>query len=287
MDLLAQALMQGLLIGGTYGIIALGMGLTYGVSGVVNFAHGDFLTLGMFLALALFSTFSLDPYISVIVTFPLLVLLGAAVYYLLIRPVVGGHVLMVIQLTLGISFILQNGLLMIFGGRPQRTPAWIEAKLLLLGDVIVVRASLVIAFTACVVLSGFLYWLLTRTDLGRSIRAVHQNPKAAALMGVNVGRVRMTTFAIGIGILALSAALLVPGTPLEPGMGLRYTVIALMTVILGGMTNFFGILLGGLVLGVSEAIGTVYLPGTTGMIVPYAIFILILLLRPKGILGRS
>ena len=160
------------------------MGLTYGVSGVVNFAHGDFLTLGMFLALALFSTFSLDPYISVIVTFPLLVLLGAAVYYLLIRPVVGGHVLMVIQLTLGISFILQNGLLMIFGGRPQRTPAWIEAKLLLLGDVIVVRASLVIAFTACVVLSGFLYWLLTRTDLGRSIRAVHQNPKAAALMGV-------------------------------------------------------------------------------------------------------
>ncbi|MGO9701995.1 MAG: branched-chain amino acid ABC transporter permease [Xanthobacteraceae bacterium] len=287
MDLLAQALMQGLLIGGTYGIIALGMGLTYGVSGVVNFAHGDFLTLGMFLALALFSTFSLDPYISVIVTFPLLVLLGAAVYYLLIRPVVGGHVLMVIQLTLGISFILQNGLLMIFGGRPQRAPAWIEAKLLLLGDVIVVRASLVIAFIACVVLSGFLYWLLTRTDLGRSIRAVHQNPKAAALMGVNVGRVRMTTFAIGIGILALSAALLVPGTPLEPGMGLRYTVIALMTVILGGMTNFFGILLGGLVLGVSEAIGTVYLPGTTGMIVPYAIFILILLLRPKGILGRS
>lgn len=287
MDLLGQALMQGLLIGGTYGIIALGIGLTYGVSGVVNFAHGDFLTLAMFLALAMFSAFSLDPYISVIVTFPLLVLLGAAVYYLLIRPVVGGHVLMVIQLTLGISFILQNGLLMIFGGRPQRTPAWIEAKLVLLGDVIVVRASLVIAFTACVVLSGLLYWLLTRTDLGRSIRAVHQNPKAAALMGVNVGRVRMTTFAIGIGILALSAALLVPGTPLEPGMGLRYTVIALMTVILGGMTNFFGILLGGLVLGVSEAIGTVYLPGTTGMIVPYAIFILILLLRPKGILGRS
>jgi len=287
MDLLGQALVQGLLIGGTYGIIALGMGLTYGVSGVVNFAHGDFLTLGMFLALALFSTFSLDPYISVIVTFPLLVLLGAAVYYLLIRPVVGRHVLMVIQLTLGISFILQNGLMMIFGGRPQRTPAWIEAKLLLLGDVIVVRTSLVIAFTACVALSGLLYWVLTRTDLGRSIRAVHQNPKAAALMGVNVGRVRMTTFAIGIGILALSAALLVPGTPLEPGMGLRYTVIALMTVILGGMTNFFGILLGGLVLGESEAIGTVYLPGTTGMIVPYAIFILILLLRPKGILGRS
>ena len=183
----------------------------------MNFAHGDFLTLGMFLALALFSAFSLDPYISVIVTFPLLVLLGAAVYYLLIRPVVGGHVLMVIQLTLGISFILQNGLLMIFGGRPQRTPAWIEAKLLLLGDVIVVRASLVIAFAACVMLSGFLYWLLTRTDLGRSIRAVHQNPKAAALMGVNVGRVRMTTFAIGIGILALGAALLVPGSRSSQG----------------------------------------------------------------------
>lgn len=287
MDLLEQALVQGLLIGGAYGMIALGMGLTYGVSGVVNFAHGDFLTLGMFLALALFSTFSFDPYVSVIVTFPLLVLLGAGVYHLVIRPVVGGQVLMVIQLTLGISFVLQNGLLMIFGGQPQRTPAWIEAKLLLLGDAIVVRMSLVIAFSVCVMLSGLLYWMLTRTDLGRSIRAVQQNPKAAALMGVNVGRVRMTTFAIGIGILAVAAALLVPGTPLSPGIGLRYTVITLMTVILGGMTNFFGILLGGLVLGVSEAMGTVYLPGTAGMIVPYVIFILILLLRPKGILAKS
>ena len=128
MDLLEQALVQGLLIGGAYGMIALGMGLTYGVSGVVNFAHGDFLTLGMFLALALFFTFSFDPYVSVIVTFPLLVLLGAGVYHLVIRPVVGGQVLMVIQLTLGISFVLQNGLLMIFGGQPQRAPAWIEGE---------------------------------------------------------------------------------------------------------------------------------------------------------------
>ena len=179
--------------------------ISRGISGVHHyrpqgaprlFDHGDFLTLGMFLALALFSTFSLDPYISVIVTFPLLVLLGAAVYYLLIRPVVGAHVLMVIQLTLGISFILQNGLLMIFGGRPQRTPAWIEAKLLPLGDVIVVRTSLVIAFTACVVLSGLLYWLLTRTDLGRSIRAVRGNPTLARIMGTDPGRIYLAVFAI-------------------------------------------------------------------------------------------
>ena len=287
MELFVQAMTQGLLIGGAYGMIALGMGLTYSVSGVVNFAHGDFLALGMFMLLALFSIFSLDPYVSVLVVLPALFLLGAGVYYSIIRPIIGSHSLMIIQLTLGLSFILQNGLLMIFGGRPQRTPAWVEAKLLLIGDSIVLRLSLLITFIVSLTLSGLLYWMLTRTDFGRSIRAVHQNPKAAALMGVNVGRVRTITFAIGIGILAVAAALLVPGALLNPGMGLRFTVISLMTVILGGMTNFLGILFGGLILGVSEAMGTVYLPGTLGMIVPYLIFILILLLRPQGILGTS
>ena len=143
-----QAMTQGLLIGGSYGMIALGMGLTYSVSGVVNFAHGDFLALGMFMLLALFSIFSLDPYVSVLVVLPALFLLGAGVYYLIIRPIVGSHALMIIQLTLGLSFILQNGLLMIFGGRPQRTPAWVEAKLLLLGDPLscVSRYSLLLLF---------------------------------------------------------------------------------------------------------------------------------------------
>lgn len=285
MDMFLQALAQGLLMGGTYGMVALGMGLIYGVSSIVNFSHGDFLSLGMFLCFSLYTAFALDPYVSLVFVFPALAVLGALVYRFLIRPIIGNHLLMIIQLTLGLSFLLQNGLLMIYGGQPLRTPSFMETKLLILGNV-VVRMPLVIAFAVSLGMAGLLFFVLTRTDLGRSIRAVQQNARAAALMGVNVSKVQLLTFAFGIALLAVAAVLLLPGTPIHPNQGMRYTVITLMTVVLGGMSNFAGILLGGLVIGLAEAIGTIYLSGTSGMILPYFIFVLIMLFRPAGLLER-
>jgi branched-chain amino acid transport system permease protein len=177
--------------------------------------------------------------------------------------------------------------LMIFGGQPLRTPSAFEAKLIFIGDSIVMRFTLVVAFCVSIVLSGLLYWVLQKTDFGRSVRAVHQNAKAAALMGINVTAVRAITFAAGVAILAIAAALLLPGTPAFPGMGLRYTVITLMVIILGGMTNFIGILLSGFLVGMSESIGTVYVSGVVGMMMPFIIFILVLLFRPQGLLGKA
>ena len=286
-DLLLQAVIQGLLIGATYGFVALGMGIIYSVSGVVNFSHGDFVTLGMFLCYSLWGALSLDPYVSVALTLPLFAAAGALIYRFLIRPIAGVHMLMIIQITLGLSFMVQNGLLMTFGGQPLRTPSMVEAKLVFIGDSVVVRLPLVIAFVVSVLLAAVLYWVLRRTDLGRSIRAVHQNPRAAALMGINVAAVQAITFAAGFAILAIAAALLLPGTPAHPGMGLRYTVITLMVIILGGMTNFVGILLSGFVIGLAEAIGTVYVSGIAGMMMPYLIFVVALLFRPQGLLGRA
>jgi len=283
---LYQALAQGLLIGSSYGLLALGMGLVYGVSGVVNFSHGDFISLGMFMCLALYSALSLDPYVSVIITVPVMTAIGALVYLFLIRPMVGHQFLMVVQLTLGLSLVLQNGILMVFGGQPARTPSVVESKLLLLGDV-VLRVPHLIAFAVSFVLAGGLYVMLRSTDFGRSIRAVHQNAHAAALMGIDVGRVQVMTFALGIGILALAATLLLPGTPIQPTQGLRYTVITLLVVVLGGMTNFVGIMLGGLVIGIAEAFGTIYLEGPLGLLMPYLIFVLIMLFRPQGLTWSS
>lgn len=277
-----QALAQGLLIGATYGLLALGMGLVYGVSGVVNFSHGDFISLGMFMCLALYSAFAMDPYVSILVTVPLMTAIGALVYIFLIRPMVGHQFLMVVQLTLGLSLVLQNGILMIFGGEPARTPSVVETKLVILGDT-VLRVPHIIAFVVSFVLAIGLYVMLRATDFGRSIRAVHQNAHAAALMGINVGRVQVLTFALGIGILALAAALLLPGTPIQPNMGLRYTVITLLVVVLGGMTNFVGIMLGGLIIGIAEAMGTIYLDGPIGLLLPYIIFVAIMLFLPKGL----
>jgi branched-chain amino acid transport system permease protein len=283
---LYQALAQGLLIGATYGLLALGMGLVYGVSGVVNFSHGDFISLGMFMCLALYSAFAMDPYVSIIITVPLMTAIGALVYIFLIRPMVGHQFLMVVQLTLGLSLVLQNGILMVFGGEPARTPSFVESKLIILGDV-VLRVPHIVAFVVSFALAIGLYIMLRSTDFGRSIRAVHQNAHAAALMGINVGRVQVLTFALGIGILALAAALLLPGTPIQPTQGLRYTVITLLVVVLGGMTNFVGIMLGGLIIGIAEAFGTIYLDGPIGLLLPYIIFVSIMLFLPKGLTWSS
>ena len=139
-------------------------------------------------------------------------LVGAAVYQYLIRPIAVRQLLMIIQLTLGISLVLQN-VLMIFGGQPTRTPSMIRSKLFIIGD-IVVRGSHLVACIVSFALAILLYFMLRATDIGRSIRAVQQEPRAASLMGVDVGRVQVMTFAIGIGLLAIAAALLVPGLPL-------------------------------------------------------------------------
>jgi branched-chain amino acid transport system permease protein len=286
MDIFLQAAVQGLLIGSTYGLVALGLGLIYSVSSIVNFSHGDFLSLGMFLCFSLYSLVGADPYVSVFVTLPILALAGAALYAGIIKRLIGTHMLMIIQLTLGLSLMLQNAILMWYGGQPLRVPSMMETKLLIMGD-IVVRWQLIVAFAASILLSAALFWMLGHTDFGRAIRAVHQNAKAAALMGVRVSRVRMYVFALGFGVLAIAAALLIPGTPLQPTMGLRYTVTTLLVLVLGGMSNFAGILIGGFVIGLSESIGTIYLSGTLGMILPYLIFVVVLLFRPAGILGRG
>ena len=286
MDELLQALVQGFFVGSTYGLLALGMGLVYGVSGIVNFAHGDFVSLGMYLCFAFFTAFALDPYVSVVFTVPIMIALGALVYRFLIKPIAGRQLLMVIQLTLGIALLIQNGLMMVFGGQPTRAPSMIESKLFLVGDVVIRGAHLV----ACIVsfaLAILLYIMLQSTDTGRAIRAVQQEPRAAALMGVDVGRVQVMTFAIGVGILAIAAALLLPGLPIQPNQGLRFTVITLLVFVLGGMTNFVAIMLGGVVIGVAEAIGTIYMTHTLGQLLPYLIFVAIMLFRPQGLVWRS
>jgi len=286
MDLLIQALVQGVLVGSTYAVIALGMGLIFSVSGIINFAHGDLIVIAMFMCLSAFTALKVDPYLALAVTVPAMVVLAAALYRFLLRRMIGRPFLITVQLTLGLSFMIQSLLLMFYGGEPQRVPSLIEAQIWLVGD-IVFEGKLVVAFAVSVVLSVLLFWMLNYTDFGRSVRAIRQNAKAAALMGINVERARLKTFMLGIGVLALAGSLLVPGMSIQPTAGLHLTVITLLAVVLGGMSNFAGILIGGIVIGIAEAFGSIYVSGTLGLIFPYLIFVAILLFRPAGILGRS
>jgi branched-chain amino acid transport system permease protein len=175
MDLFLQALTQGVLVGGTYALIALGMAVIFSVSGMVNFAHGDFLLVGMYLAYALFAALNLDPYLSVFITFPVMCLAGAGLYAFLLRRLTASNLLMAVQLTLGLSFVVQNTLLLIFGGEPIRAPSVVETSLLVVGNIII-RTPQLIAFLAALVLSAAFYLTLNFTDAGRRIQAVQQQP---------------------------------------------------------------------------------------------------------------
>lgn len=286
MEILYQTVIQGVLIGSTYGLIALSMGLIYSVSGITNFAQGDLMVLCMFAALTLASVFGLDPYLSVLITIPLIVAVTALIYRYLIQPI-NFQQLMVIQLTLGLMFVIQNLLLMGYGGNFHRVPSILDGEVIVLGDFAIVQTSLVVSFVTTWLLAGGLFWTLGYTDFGRSVRAVHQNGRAAALVGVNVRRTQLVVVSLSAAILAVSASLLVSGRPIHPSEGLHYTIVALMPFVLGGMGNLLSILISGIIIGVAETVGNVYLNGPLGFAVPYVVFILILVFRPQGLFGSQ
>jgi branched-chain amino acid transport system permease protein len=283
-DILLQAVIQGVLIGSTYGLIALSMGLMYSVSGITNFAQGDLMVLCMFVTLTAASLLGLDPYVSVLITIPLVIAVTALIYRYLIQPI-NSQQLMVIQLTLGLMFVIQNSLLMAYGGNFHRVSSMLDGEIIVIGDFAVIQTSLLVSFVTTWLLAALLFWTLGYTDFGRSVRAVHQNARAAALVGISVRRTQLVVVSLSGAILAIAASLLVSGRPIHPAEGLHYTIVALMPFVLGGMGNLLSILVSGIIIGVAETVGNVYLNGPLGFAVPYVVFIAILVFRPQGLFG--
>lgn len=286
MQTFIDAVVQGLLIGAIYAVIAFGLTLIYSVSGVLNFAHGNFVILAMYLSLIAYQVFGLDPYVSSIIVIPIMFLVGVALYFTVFKRLAGAHILTVIQLTLGLLFIVQSGLLMTEGGQYQRVPSIADGKSLSLGAVHI-QLSSAIAFVVSILLVIALFFALTRTSYGRSVRAVYQNPRGAQLVGIDIGRVRWMTFGSGFGLAALAAILLVPGYPLHPSEGLNFTVIAILAFFLGGMGNYLGIFVGSILIGLSQSFGTIYLPAAFGFSLPFVIVVLAIVFRPQGLLTRN
>lgn len=285
MALLFETLVQGLLIGSGYALIAIGMAVVYNVSGILNFAHGDFITLGMYACLALLLGFGVGPYIGLLLVTPAFAVLGILFYLGLIRPLQDTNMLMVVQITLGLTFIIQNLILYAFGSIEQVVQTPISAVLLHLTDRFALRLTGVIAGGVSLGLILGLYVLIQRSDFGRAIRAIHQNPRGAAVCGIDVARVRAATFALAFAVMGVASCILAPTQPFVPGGGLMISVTAILVLILGGLGSFHGTLLGGLVVGLSQTVGTVYLGGTLGLALPYIIFVLVLLFRPGGLVG--
>jgi branched-chain amino acid transport system permease protein len=283
--LVAQGLVSGLLFGGVYSLMAVGLTLIFGVMRVVNFAHGDMMVWGMYLAWLLSTRLGLDPSIGFAVCAAALFALGVAVQRLLVDRIVDAPHEMQILLLLGLALILENGALVAFGPEPRRVRSPLAAATIWIGPVFVDVARLV-TFGVALCLTLALYLFLTRTDLGRSMRAAADNPYGALVIGTDVRRVYAVAFGIGAACVGAAGALVSPILPFQPSGGLSLSVASFNIVIIGGMGSLVGAFLGGLLVSMAESLGAVFLSPSMKELVSFSLLIAILLLRPAGLFGR-
>lgn len=279
----AQAVVTGILIGGVYGLVAMGLTLIFGVLDIVNFAHGAFLALALFLSYWLVDGYGIHPYLALVVSIPVMFVLGALVQRGILAGAIGKPLENQLLITLGIALIIENSLLLFFGANPRSVALPGDRGVPILGAV--ANLSRVLAFVAALLLAGALFLLLQRTRLGTAIRAVAANDAGAQLVGIDTRRIYAITFAIGTACAGAAGTLLAPLVTIEPTTGALFNIVAFVVVVLGGMGNIFGALLGGLIIGLAEQLGAIYLPGQSPLLSVFIVFVLVLFLRPQGLFG--
>jgi len=281
-----QAAINGLLTGALYALVGMGLALIFGVMRIVNFAHGAFMMLGMYVTYVFFIRTGISPYALFIVTGFALFAFGYGVYVVLLRPIHGQSDFMQILLTMGVGLICSDGVLLIFGADYHQINIPLQDRNIRLGTQISVNAPWLASFAIAVVLALALYLFVMRTMTGRAARAIAQNRNAAPLMGINVYRVQAISFAVGSAAAGIAGALLLPVFYLYPGVGDQFTLKAFVMVVLGGMESIVGAALAGLVLGVVENLTSLYWGNEWALAVDFAMFLLVLSLKPSGIFGR-
>ncbi len=252
MDVLLQTLVAGLLKGGLYALIGIGMTLIMGVMGIINLAHGQMMMVAMYLTFVLFTFLGLDPYFSLLLTMPALFLLGAAVQRWALNPLLKVESLLPqnqVLMTVGIGMVLTEVMRFIFSSNYQSLKTGYSDATFFLGQ-ISFSVPLTIAFLVACLFTSLMFWFLLKTDLGRSIRAVAQDAEAAQLMGVNAERIRTITMGLGAALVAAAGTLLLPVYYLFPDIGKPFTTKAFIITILGGLGSTVGAILGGVTLGV-------------------------------------
>jgi branched-chain amino acid transport system permease protein len=284
LTLVAQGLLSGLLFGGVYSLMAVGLTLIFGVMRVVNFAHGDMMVWGMYLTWLLATRLGVDPYLAFLVCAAALFGLGLGVQRGLVNRILDAPHEMQILLMLGVALVLENTALMVFGPEPQRVRSVLSATAVWLGPLFVDVARLV-TFVVAVGLTLLLWLFLFRTQGGRTIRAAADNTYGALVIGTDVRRVYALAFAVGTACVGAAGALVAPILPFQPTTGLQLSVTSFNIVIIGGMGSLLGAFLGGLLVSVAESLGAVFLAPSMKELVSFTLLIVVLLFRPAGLFG--
>jgi branched-chain amino acid transport system permease protein len=286
MSIFFQALVSGILIGGVYALIGIGLTIIFGVMRVINFAHGDILMIGMYATYYVFTLLHIDPFLSIAITIPLMFLFGALLQKVFINRVLDALPQNQILLTIGLGLIMSNTMALAFTSDYKiLTTSYSSSSVKLFG--ISISTPLVISFAITAVITAALYWFLLKTDTGQAIRATAQDREAARLMGINVGRMSIIAFGLGSALAGTAGALIAPTYYIFPQVGSVFTLKAFVITVLGGMGSVIGATLGGVLIGVAESIGGVYFGAGWKEVVVFVLFLLVLLFKPSGLLGKS
>lgn len=285
MEALPQLIASALILGGIYALVSVGLTLVFGVMRIVNFAHGEFLMLSMYLALGLFATLDLDPYAGLVIAIPVFLAFGALVHWIVIRPVIGRPHVVQIFTTLGLSIVLQNAALLLWTAnfRQLRLPQ--EERVFLVAGATVTLPQL-IAFSVAAVFTAALFAWLRFTYLGKAMRATAQDRDAATLMGIDTGAVLLLAFVVGTLCVGVAGMLMAPLFPTYPTVGLQFVLVAFVVVVLGGLGSAIGALFGGMVVAVLDVMGGFYVGTAWKEVLYFLVFIGVLLVRPAGLFGQ-
>ena len=282
--ILAAALINGLTMGAVYALTALGLTLIYGVLHIINFAHGALLMLAMFAAWGLFAGFGIEPYLALPFLTAAFFVVGYGLQRYVIAPIGGERDETILLTTLAVAIVIENGALAVWRGDTRTVDAAFAFAVVDLGFTFVPVPRLV-ALAGALGTAAALGLFIARTDTGRAIRAVARERHGARLVGIDVARMEAVAFGIGTATLGAAACLLLPMFYVNPQVGNAFVLIAFTVVVLGGMGSFTGALLGGLLIGVIESFGGLWLGESLGQIGIFVLFVLVLLLRPTGLFG--
>ncbi|MGA7074035.1 branched-chain amino acid ABC transporter permease [Bradyrhizobium sp.] len=279
-----QAILDGLLVGGVYAVISIGLTLVYGVMGIINFAQAQFLTIGMFVAWFAWNFLGLDPVLAAPLSFAVAFAIGWVVQGQLIARILSAPAVAQIFLTVGILIVIENGSLLLFGSEFRSVTTSYQTAALSLGPLFI-SVPYLIAFAMSLVCGVLLWWFMRASWFGRAMRATAQNPSAARLMGINAELMYKLAFALGVGLTAFGGAVILPYVTVFPGVGSQYVVLMFTVVVLGGLGSIAGAVVGGLAVGVIQSLSSLFFPIQLQNLVLFVVFILVLAVRPQGLIG--